>query len=162
AGLACKRSGSCAKAHTHTLTAILATANRTTPRSSPARAARYETPEPPQRPGSACMVIVSPGGAVGDPRRRSRGGAFRAGEVRPLAVVCSVMLLWPQHDIQSPAPANVCAVATAVEEQLSVLAPGILERVGQDRHRAVVARLVDLASQRHNRPCPPLRGEGDR
>ena len=48
-------------------------------------------------------------------------------------------LLLPQHQIDNPAPSDVCGFGPAVVEDVVIVAAGILEGVGQNRHRAEVS-----------------------
>src|SRR4051794_39286172 len=69
----------------------------------------------------------------------------------------------PKYPIEHPAPADVDAVrAAAVRQHLLVVAPGVLERVREDRHRAELARLVHLSRQCSRRLGPPPGVELDR
>ena len=52
--------------------------------------------------------------------------------------------------------------APTVLEKLFVRAPCILERIGQDRHRAEIARLVHLTRQREGSVGAPCRSKCDR
>src|SRR5215207_5730262 len=70
--------------------------------------------------------------------------------------------LFPQDEIDDPAPTNVRSRPAAVVQYGRFLAPGVLERVREDRHRAEVARLVHLTRQRHRGVRSPRRGEPDR
>jgi Phage integrase family len=45
-----------------------------------------------------------------------------------------VILLFPQHQVHHPAPADVRPRPAAVVEDVGVVAPGVLQRVRQDRH----------------------------
>ena len=49
-----------------------------------------------------------------------------------------------EHQIDHPAAANVRPRPAAVVEDVVAVAPGVLERVGQDRHRGEVAGVVHL------------------
>ena len=64
----------------------------------------------------------------------------------------------PQDQIDDPAAADVdlLRVAAVVQDVVAV-APGVLERVGQDRHRREVPRLVHPAGDGHGRGRAPLR-----
>ena len=57
----------------------------------------------------------------------------------------------PQHQIDHPAAANVRPRPAAVVEDVGVVAPGVLQRVGQDRHRGEVAGLVHLPARARRR-----------
>ncbi len=70
-------------------------------------------------------------------------------------------LLLAKNQVHNPATADVRTVAAAVIENADILAPGILERVGQDGHGTEVATLVHLTGQRHRGAGAPLREEGD-
>src|SRR5262245_6854453 len=72
-------------------------------------------------------------------RNRDGGRRLLQRLVRPF------MLLQAKHQVDGPATANVRAGASAVPEQLPVLAAGVLQRVGQDRHGREVAALMHLA-----------------
>src|SRR5262249_25735523 len=71
-------------------------------------------------------------------------------------------LLLAQHQVHHPAPANVGTETATVVEDVIVLAPGVLERVGQNGHRGEVTRLIHLARQGNGSAGAPRRGEGDR
>jgi hypothetical protein len=59
-------------------------------------------------------------------------------------------------------PTNVFTRLPAVVQKVLVVAPGVLECVREDRHRAELAGVVHLASQRQRGIRAPLRGEADR
>src|SRR5688572_16265034 len=67
-----------------------------------------------------------------------------------------------QYQIAHPTPADVNSrgVAAVVQNVLAV-APGILKRIGQYRHRAEVAGVVHLPGERHRGVGTPRRGEGN-
>src|SRR5881227_2549094 len=102
--------------------------------SSPARPAwmSYEPPEPMSRAGSG----AAPGSAL--------------------------RLLLADHQVYHPAPAAVRAGTAAVVEDVGVVAPRVLERVGQDRHRAEVPGCVHLLRQGESRRGSQVRREDDR
>ena len=87
-------------------------------------------------------------------------GAYAA----PLAevVYISIRLFFPQHQIHNPAPAHMRrGGVAAVVEDVVVVAPGVLERVGQNGHRAEVAGVVHLVCDSKDRGSPPSRSESD-
>src|SRR5262245_37065826 len=63
-----------------------------------------------------------------------------------------------QHQVHDPAAADVRLLRiAAVVEDLLVVAPGVLQGVGQNRHRGEVARVVDALRYRHDRGGEPRR-----
>ena len=48
----------------------------------------------------------------------------------------------PENQIDHPAAADVRTVAAAMCEDVRVIAPGVFERVGKDRHRGEVPRVI--------------------
>src|SRR5688500_3464410 len=62
-----------------------------------------------------------------------------------------------ENEINHPAPADVYLLrVAAVRQHVAAVAPRALQRVGQDRHRAEVTRLVHLPRE-GNRGGPPPR-----
>src|SRR5262245_25659531 len=74
-------------------------------------------------------------------------GRGRRGFARRVRGLSSPLLL-AQHEIDDPTPADMRASASAVAEDVFVVAPGILNRVCENGHRAEVTRLIHLTSQR--------------
>ena len=67
-----------------------------------------------------------------------------------------------QDEVHDPAPPDVNLIrVAAVREDLLVLAAGVLERVGEDGHRAEVPRLVHLTREQNRGLRAPIRGEGN-
>jgi hypothetical protein len=58
------------------------------------------------------------------------------GQTRPAISEGSLL---PQHQVHNPTPANVRPATPAMVEDVFVIAPGVLERVRQNRHRGEVA-----------------------
>jgi hypothetical protein len=55
-------------------------------------------------------------------------------------LIAARRLFLPQHEVHDPAPAHVRRVGiAAVRKDVVVIAPGVLKRVGEDRHRAELA-----------------------
>ena len=63
--------------------------------------------------------------------------------------------------IDNPAPADVRPGAATVGEDVLVVAPGVLQRVGQDGHGRVVAGVVHLSGDGDDGTGEPGRIEGD-
>src|SRR5688572_15661631 len=66
-----------------------------------------------------------------------------------------------EHQVHDPAPADVRSRAAAVVQDVFAVTARVLERVGQDRHRGEVSRLIHQVRQRDRRDRPPRGGEGD-
>src|SRR4051794_6024168 len=67
--------------------------------------------------------------------------------------------------IDDPAPEGVRPLAPAVIQDVSVVAAGVDQRVGQDRHAVEGAVLIDPASELDDEavvPGEPARSDGDR
>src|SRR6266508_2687626 len=72
-------------------------------------------------------------------------------------------LLLAEYQVHHPAPADMRRVRVAtMREYLVAVASGVLQRVGQDRHRREVARLVHLPGEGEGGVCTPRRGERHR
>src|SRR5262249_42901123 len=68
-----------------------------------------------------------------------------------------------QHEIDDPAPANMRgSCIAAVVQDIFVLASGVLKGIGQNRHRAEVARIVHLLRESNDSVSLPRSSEGNR
>src|SRR5439155_3798683 len=104
----------------------------------------------PESPGRAAYAFPRTGfvgwaGAGPRPARPTRGAGARGPpslrSVRPT-------LRKTEQQIDDPAAADVRGVRVAtVIQDVRVLGPGVLDRVGEDRHRAEVAGLVHLPGE---------------
>src|SRR5262245_1944340 len=123
-------------------------------RREPAAALPVGLPAPESRTaggGVASRRTPVPGSLIAAPDRRAP--ARRRG--------------WPavtlaQEQVDHPAPADVLPAAPAVPQHVRVLAPGVLERVGQHRYRAEVPLVVHAPRQGDGGGAAPTRVEGDR
>ncbi|MDB5308835.1 MAG: hypothetical protein JWO38_3037 [Gemmataceae bacterium] len=106
-----------------------------------------------------------PGRVLPESRERpdSRPGSVAGVSARARGVLCRSLALprsWagsaparpprsrlPQHQIHHPAPPDMRPVAPAVGQDVGLVAPGVLEGVGQDRHRGEVPGLVHLPGE---------------
>src|SRR5262249_48969624 len=86
---------------------------------------------------------LSPAGEVaGSPRAPGRG----ASPPPPDADAIAPSLLG-KDQVHDPAAPNMQSVAAAVGEDIGIVAPGVLEGVGEDGHGREVPRLVHLPSE---------------
>src|SRR5206468_3038012 len=69
--------------------------------------------------------------------------------------------LLAENEVRDPAPADVRPAAAAVVEDVRAVAATVLQRVGHNRHRTEVARLVHLPRQDRGGVSPPRGVEGD-
>src|SRR5437870_5229690 len=75
----------------------------------------------------------------------------------------SVPSTLPEYQIDDPAAANVDLLrVAAMSQHIVAVAPGVLQRVRQDRHRREVPALVHPAGDGHGRGRAPLRREYNR
>ncbi len=74
----------------------------------------------------------------------------------------ALSLVLAKHQVHHSKAPDVRTGAAAVTEQLLVLAPDVLERVGQDRHRGELPRHIHLTGQRQSRARSPSLGETHR
>src|SRR5438045_6937737 len=70
-----------------------------------------------------------------------------------------MQLRFAQHGVEYPAATDVRTFPAAMIQDRVVVAAGILERIGEDRHTTELTRLVDLVRQRENRDGSPRRVE---
>jgi len=79
---------------------------------------------------------------------------------RSLAVAVPVLRL-PKHTIDYPTPAGVRPRPAAVAQDVGVVAAGVFERIGQNRHPVERTLRVDGRRERNDRFASPSRVEGD-
>src|SRR5262245_39361368 len=85
---------------------------------------------------------------VGSRGASSRGAGVSVGRVSSRGAMMTTIpdrARWSplsEDQIHDPAPANVRSVAATVIEDVGVVAACVLERVGEDLHRAELPRLV--------------------
>ncbi len=84
-----------------------------------------------------------------------------ASKTRRYPAFSQIALLFPQHEIDDPAAADVRAITTAMIEDLRILAAGVLNRIGEDGHSVEGAVVVDSLRDADGGGGPPRGIESD-